>query len=395
MARRNSLTRDQEVALATAGTEIPDGTGRRVKNGAVISAPDLANTAATSARNAELAAATGPRPLGGYDGDAARAAEAARLDPRSNPNLRPPAVLTPKQFAEDAAKQRLLSTAGLVPGRNITPETLAKATPAQIAGELAGQADFLKLAPAAAELTAKATEQAAIGKAVGMTPGITPPSTFPAAPADAPAPMPAPRGAAVATPMPGRPVPAAPVAPGADAMPPLDDPGMTYLRAGGRNVQTAATLNNIGRKNAPSRVGQTQVIDGVTYVYTQDGNLSPLAKDKADKPAVQTVQIGGKTYSVGPGGQYFDAQGEPVDFSREKPMSATDWIISGNKAEDYATYRSQFSRATGQGAAGAAMAATAAPAAPDLSKPITPDQAAKLPKGTRFVGQNGKTYVKN
>lgn len=118
---------------------IPMGDGRMFRpgrngGGTITSAQDAANAADTQARNAALAAETGPRPLGGYEGDSVRRAEAARLDPRSNPNLRPAAPVDP---ATQFVQQQLSALNGLVPGRSYTPEALARATPAQMQGELA------------------------------------------------------------------------------------------------------------------------------------------------------------------------------------------------------------------------------------------------------------------
>lgn len=118
---------------------IPLGDGRlfrpgRNGGGVVVSAADAANTAATQARNADFSAATGPRPMGGYEGDSVLRAQQARLDPASNPNLRP---ATPANPQEEFVRQQLSALNGIVPGRNYAPEALARASLPQMQGELA------------------------------------------------------------------------------------------------------------------------------------------------------------------------------------------------------------------------------------------------------------------
>lgn len=315
--RYPTLTRDQQVALTAAGTPIPDGSGRVVRRGVIVSAADLARSADTRATDAALDAVVNAQRIGGT-----------------------PPALGPDQFAADAAKQRLLSTAGMVPGRNITPATVARATPAQIAGELAGQADFLKLAPFAAERAAMEAEKQAIDAALGRAP-----ATFPGQPAPSGAaqvPMPSGAGA------PNLALPPMTMPPEAAPASPLSmDPGLMYFQAGGRSPQTAATLSRMAPP-PPSRLGQSRVIDGVTYVYTQEGNLSPLPKDRPEAPSIQTVEIGGRRLTVGPGGKYFDERGQPIDFSTDKPMDITTWLMTGNSPAQYQAYLENYRAAQGR-----------------------------------------------
>lgn len=124
----------------------------------------------------------------------------------------------------------------------------------------------------------------------------------------------------------------------------------------------------------------------------------PLAARKAAEairppvaPDARTVDIGGgRRAVVGPGDKYFDSEtGRPIESNR-RPM-APDPITKSLDPELYEAQRAEYLSYMQEQKA----AAGGADAAPDLSKPITPAQAAKLPKGTRFIGENGKTYIKN
>lgn len=164
MANRymNPYDRDRMLAQQAAGTPVPDGSGRLVRNGVITSGQDAAASAATRARAAELSAATGSRPLGGYEGDSVRAAEGARRNPATNPNLRPGANVVDPEAAERLQfAQQLLAQASARPDRNITAETVGRATLPQIRGELAAIPGYLAAAPQRAAATQSAAIDAA------------------------------------------------------------------------------------------------------------------------------------------------------------------------------------------------------------------------------------------
>lgn len=57
--------------------------------------------------------------------------------------------------------------------------------------------------------------------------------------------------------------------------------------------------------------------DGTTAMTTSRKSAVPVSRPKdsePEKPVTQTLKIGGKTYTVGPGNRYFDEQGNPVQF---------------------------------------------------------------------------------
>lgn len=145
---------EEEIARAV-GVILPDG--RKYQRGAITSAGDVRRNTAETARLAELDAQTGPRSLGGFAGDSETRAVSARLNPSSNPNLRPtagaialsslmasqPSGYQTSQPARPAASgldlaaslNVLRSNAGRVPGRNYSQGALASATPDQILAE--------------------------------------------------------------------------------------------------------------------------------------------------------------------------------------------------------------------------------------------------------------------
>lgn len=168
----------------------------------------------------------------------------------------------------------------------------------------------------------------------------------------------------------------------AAAVPEGQNPVLDKYRAqGGRISPEILRLADSLNQAPDAQLGQVMDIRGVPYVRTQKGNLSPLPQQKKEGEAFQTVTIGNRQMVVGPGNKYFDAQGNPVSFGNEQPMSATDWIISGQDPAGYAGYREKFARATAQSPAGQGSA------------PVAPagGQQKQFVIGTK-VKQGGKTY---
>jgi hypothetical protein len=138
-----------------------------------------------------------------------------------------------------------------------------------------------------------------------------------------------------------------------------DEAVMQYMKAGGdapgaedlsQAYQHLQALKDSGKPFQPSLV---DLGNGVSAMTTSKGSAVPITKG-ATKPTTQSMNVGGRNLTVGPGNKYFDEQGQPVDFGSEKPMSATDWIISGQKPEGYKDYRDKFAVATGKDKAAAA-----------------------------------------
>lgn len=53
---------------------------------------------------------------------------------------------------------------------------------------------------------------------------------------------------------------------------------------------------------------------GAVAMTTSKKSAVPVRSDAGDKPALEKLEIGGKTYFVGPGNRYFDEEGVPVEF---------------------------------------------------------------------------------
>lgn len=174
-----------------------------------------------------------------------------------------------------------------------------------------------------------------------------------------------------------------------------------YLQAGGEpNAGTAHMLMAAAKPQAQPQL-QTIVLqdeNGKPVTFAWDGRSAPQRITTKDaKDVTQTMLIGGKQYTVGPGNKYFDEKGAPVEFGAEKPMTATDWIISGQKPEDYKKYRDAFASATAPAPAPApSSAAPAGTGAAGAAPPVVKTKADRdaLPPGTPYVGPDGKMYVK-
>lgn len=168
----------------------------------------------------------------------------------------------------------------------------------------------------------------------------------------------------------------------AASVPPGQNPVLDKYRAQGGRIspEILKLADQLGGEQA-DRLGEVMDIRGVPYVRTQKGNISPLPQQKKEGEDFKTVTIGNRQMVVGPGNKYFDAQGNPVSFGNEQPMSATDWIISGQDPAGYASYREKFARATAQSPAGQGAAPVTPAASPQKQFTI----------GTK-VKQGGKTY---
>ena len=161
-----------------------------------------------------------------------------------------------------------------------------------------------------------------------------------------------------------------------------------YMKAGGdaggaeNLAQAYQHLQALKDSGQPFKPSLMELGNGVSAMTTSKGSAVPITKGEP-KPTTQSVQVGGRKLTVGPGNRYFDENGQAVDFGGEKPMTATDWIISGQKPEDYKGYRDKFATATG--GTGAVSGG---------SKEITTQaEFNKLPKGASFIF-NGRAGVK-
>ena len=170
---------------------------------------------------------------------------------------------------------------------------------------------------------------------------------------------------------------------------------------------TPQALDAYIRASAKDAPFTPQVIDmgnGRSAMTTSNRSAVPLPKGA--EGVMQHFSVGERTYHVGPGNRYFDEAGNAVDFSSDKPMSATDWLMSGQDPAGYKDYREKwraamkgvedYKPAAATGAAGAPAPAGNAPAAAADGAPAKITSEAEfhaLPKGARFE-YNGKTYVK-
>lgn len=98
-------------------------------------------------------------------------------------------------------------------------------------------------------------------------------------------------------------------------------PGNEKASPGGPAVSEMATLAQgiLKQSNGPRLVNLGNDASGNPVEGVFDGNnFSPLRK--AEGPATQTVKVGDRTLTVGPGNKYFDEAGKPVEFRGDKPL---------------------------------------------------------------------------
>lgn len=454
--------------------------GRRAP---VVSQQDQENAARAREAAAAHSARTGGRPLGG-----GAVASPAVLDPQTQ-----------------AMMQQLLANPGAIPGRNVNADTVASATPAQLAGELAGRQDYLKLQPIMAqELERQEAEKrraaevgvlnsvlggggagAGMGAGGGGGAGVGRPVTLPQVGA-APLPLPSttpgrpvvPGGAASTVPAPDRNLGiAAAAGPNISTMPFLPAGSVGYERPGGAYVvegapgsaplvlgsereaqryfagstspvdpaanrpslpsptqidpalaealaqgAAAGMPQNLGLEYArgmaargevpdlrqvealsgltpkpASRVGTTVKVAGQDYVYTQEGNLSPVARPDVPKP-----ERGTQLNQLVREREAWKAEG------RDDVVAQYDALIGRMGQEsgiDTAALVAALAGKPATPAAGAKPAAAAPASAATPAKPVTAAKpaaepaeqprapSANVPKaeGAR-VRQNGKLY---
>ena len=142
----------------------------------------------------------------------------------------------------------------------------------------------------------------------------------------------------------------------------------SYIGSGGainRDVVTAAQL-----QEPPPPAFSPKVVDaggGVQALMTSPRSAIPVPRPKDAAP--NTFTAGGKSYIVGPGNRYFDAQGNPVVFPTSSDQATVDAIESFGKKGS-------------------------APAANDLPSPKSKAERDALPHGTRYLGTDGQPYTR-
>ena len=131
--------------------------------------------------------------------------------------------------------------------------------------------------------------------------------------------------------------------------------------------------------------------DGMAAMTTSSKSAVPLQRPQPPAPATQQVQVGGKSYTTGPGNRYFDEAGNPVDFSPSVPR-APDPLMRTMDPELYDAQRAEYLRyVQGQGGGAPGSGAPAAPSAPVV---ITSQaEFERLPSGAAFI-YNGRQGVK-
>ena len=176
----------------------------------------------------------------------------------------------------------------------------------------------------------------------------------------------------------------------AASAPGVADQAAAYRAAGGTNPSTMAQLH----RETPRSLQTITLKDeqGVEHSFAWDGASAPQRiAPKPVKPTSQTVEVGGRKLTVGPGNKYFDESGKPVDFPTARPPSPPDILIKKEDPELYNAQRTEYLDwiKSKQGAAKPA----------DAAKPDGAAQAPALPKfdaaheGKTVKGPDGKLYV--
>ena len=399
---------DQRVQRALG---IPMGDGRVFQNGAIVSAADAANADATRQRNAQLDAQARGQAIQGGGTDGQRAgwpavpgsqvagppasglpstgpvgpydpASPSRQPTNGSPGFVPGVGVdvsgySGSRYAPDYAqnnpqpaapnpqsqfiRQQLLAMNGTQPDRIYTPATLARASDAQVAGELAAQKprnEFLNdQLKRMGETTAAGAGYGSYDDAVASLPaGVTGDISQDAK-----------TGRWLTTKAtPTKPEAGFPDAESARASIPAGSKGQVSMTAGGRYVV------QYGVNDAPpapeSPIGKMQ----------QDLALA-VKQGRTDDAAALKAKIAAETSTTDKPFTVRDFQMQP-DLMKQYGMSYGKYLADYNRMK---------AEAGGTGAGGAAANQSAAPVA--VKSKAERDA---LQPGTRYVGPDGKTYRK-
>jgi len=193
-----------------------------------------------------------------------------------------------------------------------------------------------------------------------------------------------------------------------------EDPSGAYLEAGGTDPSAIATL----RKEQPFTPGFTNSEDvggpAGGSVFQQSSQSAQFIPERTPKPQFpRTIDAGGRKLIEVATGRFTDEKGNPVAWTdrTEHPLTVNEFMMSPAIADrfkgDYGSYRESHAAMTKQAARfdspAAAPAAPSAPAtaagpattnAPQEPPTLSPQDAAKLAKGTRFKTSDGRILVK-
>lgn len=204
-------------------------------------------------------------------------------------------------------------------------------------------------------------------------------------------------------------------------------PGVPPPTSYDANMRSVAQLaggarSRIAASNAPQYYedpvsGERRVVLGREM---QPSGINPAKATAKTKTGVEQVQIGPKTYYFHHDSKkYFDDKGEPVQMNapQGKPLTSSDFVMSPDLMEEfngnYATYKSSFGARPSAAAKPAAGGSTtqvpnAAAGGVGARQPSTgsaqsatapvaissKNEHAALPAGTRYIGPDGKIYLK-
>lgn len=124
--------------------------------------------------------------------------------------------------------------------------------------------------------------------------------------------------------------------------PPADAAG-AVRGALANGIEDPRLLAAIGRfaDNAPFNPRLVDLGDGVTAMMTSSKSAIPVLKPPS-KPVTQSVQVGSKTLTVGPGNRYFDETGAPVTFPLDHVPKAPDIALQATDPELYKALRDDY-----------------------------------------------------
>lgn len=172
----------------------------------------------------------------------------------------------------------------------------------------------------------------------------------------------------------------------------LDYLSRTGDAAGAGNI--ADTYTRLEQLRAEREQFKPELVDlgnGVTGMTTSRRSAIPVQKGEAAKPLSPQGRLMADADALERAGRKDDAAAlrkvaTSARASGNKPMSATDWILTGGDPAEYRSYVEGFTKSTDAGV-------TASPGAEDVNEISSPEEFNRLPKGARFRF-NGKTGIK-
>jgi hypothetical protein len=162
----------------------------------------------------------------------------------------------------------------------------------------------------------------------------------------------------------------------------------TYGQSGGSNPEMLQAFKSLQPKSDPKFITDPET--GIRIGVDASGNMQQLKGPEAQKPALQSIDVGGKKMFVGPGNQYFDESGAPVQTGRPSAPRPPDPLLKSQDPQLYDAMRQEYLDHLGKSGAPSGAPAAAAEQPIEIGGQAEFD---KLPKGARFIF-NGRAGVK-